>query len=630
MLWWALFWVAWAEPEVTEHTEVYYNARLALREGRALDAAKFWLLRNALEDHTGRVSPHDADFHSVTWAALGDLGICQDGHPTDEAGAGIWPVAFHNWVVRNRTRRPRTDRPRSFETFEVGRQQRFISIGDVLDLDELKSVRLHRWGCLRPRFALLAAGESIAGDLSDRQVSTRLMRHLLEQGRATLDTERVRGTAAIEARLFDIDLKLTELAAREARRKERERARRGRTLGLSRESVSAMREEAPESTLSPDSDAARILDASVDWPAEEWMAISPERRLFLFDHAASWTGRLDALDGVALGVIDRLIEEGQGVEVSRWIAHQSEASDPEAIWGGERGKRLMALGDEAGFGERAVIALHRGVHHLERGDLPSSMTSLAYALRHAPDSRASEEVHSLSLRWLSYVASQFEITDALLLTLMELVPRREYGLLLEDLMWGAAFRADQTSFERGVRHQVGRGALGRRIELLEPLAQGRIGGFATRVRTGLRESPNETLRFLSQLVQRLELEDADVRAAHRPTLVHLRDLLEPLASSGDGGRQGKAAGAVLDRVLAIGDGLGGLGVAASQRERARALDPDREVYAGSVRLAPSDPLPWPFYASEIAAPSVFTPMSLRPVEWRDAQGEWVFGWSISG
>ncbi len=643
MLWsWAVLTLAWGGPvtsgpdlaEPTEHTVIYYNARMAMREGQPLEAAKLWLLRNALEDLTESVSPHDADFNSVAWAALGEMGVCQDGQPTDEAGAGLWPLALHNWVVRNRTRKVKPKRPRPFASFEVGRQQRFISMGDVLGVEELKTVRLYRWGCARPRLALLSAGKSITADLSDRQISASLLRHLLEKGRNTLADGRVRGWATIEARLFDIDLQLTALAAREARQKARERARKGRGVGLSRESVTAMADDAPAYTLSPDGEAARILRECVNWPVREWMALSPERRLFLFDHAKAYGGHPATLDATALGIVDQLIDRGEGEEVEKWIAHRVASDDraaQEAIWGGTRGQRLLTLDRDTGFRERSVIALHRGVAHLERGELPSAMRSMAFALQDAPDSRVADDVQSLSRRWLSYVASQFEITDDLLITLQELVPRRDYAVVLEDLMWRAAFHADQASFERGLRHQTGRGALERRVAVLHPLAKGDIGRFAVLIRDGLSESPSETLRFLNQLVQRLELEDADVRAAHLPTLAKIRLYLLPLSSEvGNTGRQSRTIASLVQRTQAIIEGLGGLGLDATARERARSLAPTGEVYAGSIRLAPADPLPWPFRASDVPAPSVFTPLKLTPEEWRDESGEWVFGWRIGG
>jgi len=629
MFWYALIGLSWASPEVSDHTVIYYNARMALREDEPLEATKLWLLRNALEEHEGSVSPHDADFHSVTWAALGDMGVCPDGHPTDEEGAGLWPLALHNWVVRNRSRMSKPKRPKPFQTFEIGRQQRFISIGDVLSVEELETVRLYRWGCVRPRLALLAAGESVVARLSDRQVSARLLQYLLERARTTLVPERVRGLSTIDARLFDIHLQLTALAAREARRKASERARQGRVLGMSRASITAMRDDEPGYTFSADSEPARILLESLDWPASEWMSLSPERRLFLYDHAKEYTGAKETLDATGLEIIDHLVEDADGEEVEKWIAHRT-SDDSSAIWGGARGQSLMALDRESGFKERSVIALHRGVNHLEQGDLSGSMRAFAYALRLSPESRVGEEVHSLGLRWLTYVASQFEITNELLVTLRQLVPRREYSLLLEDLMWGAAFRADIGSFERGITNQAGRGALERRIALLHPLAKGDVNGFSLRMKKGLSESPSETMRFLKQLVQRLELEDAAVRTAHLPTMERLSDQLEPLADPSSTGRQTRTAEALLQRIQAIRDGLGVSNPWESVVERARSLDPDSEVFAGAVRLAPSDPLPWPFRPSDVAAPSVFSAMKLVPEEWRDEDGEWVFGWSIRG
>ena len=257
------------------------------------------------------------------------------------------------------------------------------------------------------------------------------------------------------------------------------------------------------------------------------------------------------------------------------------------------------------------------------------MRSMAYALRYSTESRAADEVHSLSLRWLTYLASQFEITDDLLITLQELVPRREYSILLEDLMWSAAFRADRVSFERGERNQAGRGALERRLSTLRPLANGDVGGFTGLIKSGLARSPSETTRFLDQMLDRLELEDGDVRASHIPTLVRIRQLLEPLTTDERAGRQGKKARELMDRSQAILEGLDALGPDASTRDRARSLDPDSEVFAGSVRLAPSDALPWPFSESGAPAPSVFTTIELTPIEWKEDDG-WVLGWSIEG
>ena len=629
MAWLVLITLAIAQSLPTDHTLIYYNARMALREGETLEAIKLWLLRNALEEQTGQVSPHDGDFHSVTWAALGELGVCPDGHPVDEDGAGLWPIAMHNWVLRNMGRREPPRRPRAFDAFRLGRQSRFIAIGDVLSATEMGSVRLFRGACSRPRVALVAAGELPNADLSDRQVAARLLRYLLQQTRESLDAEQVRGRAVIEARLFDLNLQLASLAARQARQQAQERSRMARLIGLARESIEAMNARAPTTTLTADSEPARILTASLSWPVSEWMALSADRRRFIFDHALRYTGDVEALKVIAQDIIDALIVQGEGGEVDAWIALYSslEGTNPQVIWSGERGGRLLALDQESGFTERGVIALHRGVQDLEQGDLAGALRSLAYALQLAPESRASDDLQGLSLRWMSYVAGQFEITEQLLVTLQELLPRREYGIILEDLMWRAAFHADMASFQRGIDNQLSRGAPERRITQLMPLAVGDLRRFSMQIRDGLAETPSETLRFIAQLVQRLELEDADVRTAHIPTLENLRRLLRPLANS-ETGRQGRLAGELMDQTLAIIEGVGGQGRTA--RDQARTLSPEGEVYAGSVRLAPADPLPWPFRSAEVAAPSVFSPIRLTPREWAEPSGALVFGWDIEG
>jgi hypothetical protein len=647
MLWLALLGVirltagtaAAAEPEPSEETVVYYNARMALRDGHALDAVELWFLRNALENHSGLVSPYDADFRSVTWAALGELGLCQDGYAKDVDGAGLWPLALHNQVLRNIGRGKPSRPQRPFLAFEVDRQQRFVSITDVLGSKELATLKVSRSRCTRPWLAKLAAGESLTAKLSDRQVATRLLRHLLTKARTTLAEGRVRGLAVLDARLFDIDLQLTALAAREARDDARKATRRGRELGLSRASTTAMTEAAPTTTLDPDSAAAAVLRACVAWPTSEWMALSPDRRLYLFTRArtdgASPEASAEAFDKLGLGIVDALIAAGEGDATEAWIgalaADGPAALDPakrRVIWDGSRGQALLALDGDAGFHERAAIALHRGVDQLARGELMDALRSLAFARQHADESRAAGDVAGLSLRWLSYVAGQFALSSELLVTLQELVPRQDYAVILEDLLWSAAFHADRRSFDDGLANQVGRGALERRLTLLAPLAAGDLRRFSAGIRAGLAESPGETLRFLDLFVQRLELEDAGVRAAQLPTLVGIRQLLAPL-ETGEGGRQGRTAALLMARTLAIAGGVGGL-PEASVRDRARALAPGGEVFAGSIRLAPADPLPWPFRAPEPSAPSVFVPIELRPVEWRDASGELVFGWSIRG
>ena len=616
--------------EPTDAALVYFNARMALREGRPREAVQLWLLRNTIESEHGVVSAYDEDFRSVTWAALGQLGLCPDGFPRDTAG--LWPLALHNWVVRNMRSPPMGGGPSPYAAFAVGRQQRHVSLRDVLDASELKAVHFERSGCL-VRFPLLIdAGEMPYARLDDQAVAARVLRQLLRRADRTLTRDRSVGRGVIQARIFDLNLRLAGLAARAQRRAEREARREGRRSGLSAPELAEQRASSPGVQIRADSEEGRILRESLSWPAEEWMALSSERRQFLFGHAAHLAEDTTATRPLALAITDRLIESQQGRELQSWIAHVSASGEAEArrlVWHGERGRRLLSLDRETGFRERSVIAVHRGVDALSGGQLPEAIRAFAHALRWAEDSRDGAEVRGLARRWLSFVAAQFRVTDALFRMLHTVLPRADYAAVLEDQLWHAALGADRDSFERCVRHAVGRGALSYRIAVLTPLAHGDAGAFTTDIGQRLAASPHGTQRFLRRFVQRLQAEDAEVRSRHVPTVTRLKRLLEDeLARSEGRRRRQRAVETLLTELRAIAEGATGVVAELHDGDRAHALSADREVFAGSLRVAPSDALPWPFAVAEVTPPAVFTPISLRPEEWRAPSGALIFGWRV--
>ncbi len=610
----------------------YANARVALRDGRADDAIRFWLLRNAIESQSGRVSEADADFRSVTWAALGQLGLCPDGYLHDDDGAGLWPLALHNWLLKSLRRPPRGAGPSAYDAFALGRQQRHISLSDVLDLDELRALKLGSTGCFARLPLLVAAGEGATGQLEDKRVAARVLRHLLRQALGTLRPEQVRGRAVIEARIFDINLRIADLAARATRRRQRELRREGLQRGLSRTELADHAATETRVEIQPDSEEGRILQRSLTWPVDEWMALSPERRRVLFTYAARLAPDSPALQPLILGIVDHLVDARQGSEVQSWVALLGEGGDGASrrlVWQGERGRRLLALDRASGFRERSVVALHRGVDLLAAGELPAALRSFAHALRWAEDSRSADEVRSLARRWLSFVASQFRVTDDLFAMLRTVLPRADYSAVLEDQLWHAALGADQPSFERCVRHQLGRGAQEQRVALLTPLAKGDAGAFVTGLETNLAESPYFARRFLQQFVERMQAQDATVRSRQMPTLQQLEAILQGvLARDAAGKRPQRALETLVAELRAVIDGVSeGLGAVATS-DGAYTLSPDRELFAGSLRVAPSDPLPWPFVAADPEPPSVFSPLPLVPEEWRDESGALVYGWRI--
>lgn len=619
---------AFAGDALPKQTLVFYNARLSLRGDQPTEVLKLWLLRNGLVEQ-GEHGRHDEDFRSAVWAALGDLGLCQDGFPKDERGAGLWPLALHNWVVHTVAKGPLPEVQPPFDAFEVGRQQRLISLNDVLSAEELRSTVFSRTSCLLPRVTLLDMGERPWLDLSDRLAAGRLMRRLLAMSLTTLVREKVQNVAAVEARIFDLDLALAELQARRARQEGFAAKQRARSLGVSEVGAKEVRDAA--AAWPANSEQAAFLRRALSWRASEWLTLSPARRLSLFAQARPYSQDPDALERLVLAVIDGLIERGRGEELELWIGFLDASDAPgrrSALIAGERGKRLLELDTSTGFRERAAVALHRGVAFLEAGLLEDALRSFAYTMAHAEESREPSVTLALARRWLSYVLSRYRTNEDILAMLKALVPQQEYNAVAEELIWKAALRADTPSFELAVASLRRGSALDARVEKLRSLAHGRAGEMVTELRDDASKEPYFTLRFARQFLEKLEAEEADVRAAHIPTLKLLMGVLDPLAvRGGEPSSHARTAGQLSDRAQAILEGLGSLEKSVSAK--AQALSPRHEAFAGAIRLAPADPLPWPFRAPVPEAPSAFTPLVLEPVEWRDAKGTLVLGWRLT-
>ncbi len=519
--------------------------------------------------------------------------------------------------------------PAPWDVFEVGRQQRSISLQDVLSAEELRSVTFFRTDCLLPATTALRFGRTPFLDLKDRLSAGWLLRDLLVKSRATLVREKVRNLSVVEARIFDLDLVLADLEARKARRNARSIAQQARVAGVSAAGAAELRGKLE--TLPEDSPQAAFLRRSLTWTPQEWLALNRERRLFLFARAQPLSKEPDARQKLMLGIIDELLRRKDGKELEAWIGFVGASDSTElrgALTSGERGKRLLELDESTGFRERAVVALHRGVGFLEAGELQESLRSFAYAMQQAETSREATVTLGLARRWLSYVLSRYETNDEVIATLKALVPRQEYNAVIEDLVWRAALRADDRSFERITRTARRGGSFDATLARLQPLSQGKPGELATRLRDALPEEPSSVLRFVRQLIENIEAEDADVRRANVPTLERVLEVLRPLTvESRTAKSQSRTADELMERTQSILDGLSHLDD--SMSGNARALSPTRSTFAGSIRLAPADPLPWPFRPPEPEAPSVFTPIVLEPVEWRDAKGALVFGWRLT-
>jgi hypothetical protein len=610
--------------------ETFLNARISLREGNATDAVKFWMLHKSLFQIERQVNEFEADFRSVLWASLAELSLCPDGVPLDTGGgAALWQLAAHNWLIVNGGREG-AEQQNPFDAFEAQTQQRFVSVHDVLSSEELKTVEFAAGStCFLPNVVQFNRGESLIVALDDPLIFIPLLRYLLQQSLTSLNRKKVFSTVPIEARIFDLDLALVEAQRNSLKRKGRAAEQLAREVGVT---VSGARSAAKlAEQWKPDSPQAEFLRRSLLWKSSDWMLLSPKRRLFLFAQAQFFAPPGEALEKVFLSIIDELISQKNGDELGQWLGFLNDAkrnAQKSLLFEGQRGEQLLSMDAQNGFKERSVISLHRGVSFLAGGQLFEALSAFSFALAKADESSQAEKCRSLSLRWLSFVLAQFEATPEVIAVLRATVPKRDYATVIEDLVWRAAWLADEASFERLASTVPPGGSFDAKIENLRPLALGKSGALANRLRDAALDQPFLTLRFVKQLMERLQLENADVRKAQLPTLKVLLEVLAQIEVSQ--GPKSSTARTAKEQIAVVNSMLDGLLVFnESAQAKARSLDPQRETFAGNIRLAPSDALPWPFTMPEPTPPSPLVPLKLVPIEWRDEAQQLVFGWKFS-
>ena len=171
-----------------------------------------------------------------------------------------------------------------------------------------------------------------------------------------------------------------------------------------------------------------------------------------------------------------------------------------------------------------------------------------------------------------------------------------------------------------------RSRMGRLIKNLESILGNQNENFIslgeTAERPGVRR---RQIRFAKDYLERLSLEPIDVRAKHILLLQALKDSLQEKSTELRGSMK-KSAGRLSDEIQIQLDALGQLDESIRGQARSSALD--WTAYAGSVRLAPADEVPWPFGVPSDRVPSAFRPLRLEPVEWRSENRELVYGWRI--
>lgn len=589
-----------AAPSDDAFRRVFFNARLALREERNSDAVKLWLLNHSLSLDKQQASAYQADFRSVLWASYERMGWCPDGLLSDdEGGAGIWPLAAANILLRNLTMR-RFDKKAPIEGldwFKKGEQSRPIAVTDFLSARELKTVKFSPRPC--ETFEKMKRTYGAAG--ANRTKFAHELLYYLYLAQKHIDEDKIVSFAPIEARVLDTLLYFLDQGERSP------------TAG------------------SYEADANRLLTDASNWAPDEWYDLQSERRTFLFSRASDHMEDAHRTE-VILFMIDALIADKKGDELKKWIAFLEAAESPklrELVWQGERGKRLLLLTPEDGFTERGVVAWHRGIDFLSRGNLRESLRSLGLAIRYGDESSEVEAIRMGARRWISYIAGYYEVNDTLMATLKEVLPYEDFSAVLQDLLWRSILRFDSKSFDKLQQYVNTRSAAAARFEQFDTMAKGKLTQFFAGIRKLFREEPTLAGRYLRTYLDELEKEDASVRLSHRTLLGELQLELTRLSKEQDtrGRRKNRF---VLELLVRIDGILRGLPHRAerSRDEAIRALNPNATIFAGNVRVPPKDAVPWPFVTGDLRAPSIFQPFRIEPVEWRDAKNDIVFGWRV--
>jgi hypothetical protein len=589
---------------------VFANARLAARDGKNLEVFQLWLLNNSSHVRGERSRYHD-DLLSVLWVAASRLGMCPDRLEKDDRSASLWPISLHNYVIGAINQREPFS-PTFFEgldSFELGKQNRFVSYESIVSPVEIKNLRLRIGSCLaRDRLLLLSEnlrvkkGSEISQRRAEREKIARSLIHLLEIAKRQVNASKVRSFAVLDARLFDLRLFV----------------------------ATSERQRNLDSILFEQDSLDRLKAHALGWTEEEWASLKPQRQLVLYQKVSAEFPP-EHRDRIVLAMLDKALERRDGNSAELWIAlYLAKASRErrQVIWSNERGSRLLSLDAEAGFHERGVIGLHRGIDELERGAMRESLRSFGLALKHASESTQPEEVKRSVRRWVSHSLSVFQADAALVAVLKEVLPREDYNPVAQDLTWGAAFRSDVKSFRTLLGSFPNRGTSVTRLEKLEPLAKGNVSQFAAEFERDFFEEPSPTSKFLLAFLNALEREDRYLQQKLFPLVKMMRTSVENYAKKGEKGTASMRGNikSALERMDAFVSGLDKKGFQ-TQDESIRALNPDKTLFAGSVKVLPGDEIPWPFEIRDIPMPNVFEPIEMIPQEWM-ANQEAEFGWSL--
>ncbi len=536
---------------------IFHNAWLAARDDAYTEVLQHWYLFQSLAiDRQAYAAP----FASLLWATVDHLDLCPENLELDRAGAELWPLVLHNYLIRHRkdSDRPPQLKPEGVEAFQSGFQRRRVALTTTLEAPEMLALEVQRFPC---------SAVAQSRDLDDRALKEP----------AAKSGSRVKVVKEERARLLLAFLRQARLHWQEGDA--------ARLLDLRIFSIQLYLEEKGQADAALVEQAAALADAELDADtiafipqliAESDLPLARRRTLLL-----EWLDRAIARQDAAgtrriIGLIDRL--------------------DPDArvlIWSGVRGERLVAWGEN--FPEGSALALHQALDYYGQRQILPTLRSLAESTRLGAADDASAV---LAMKWIKFILLQYRFEGRLLDFLRQYLKPATFKAMAQDLMWTSVFYRERYFIEQTQTRDL----LGYRLRSMQDklslIAAGRDGQV---IKALEKDEPRQALQFIRSFTEQLS-------GQSQPLIVRMEFLLRGMQKVVD--RQVGHSALQQDVRLAL-DALLIRAGALSEQQKDRQVAAGASVMLGTVAVEPSGAAPWPFPDPERVGLNVFRAIHLR-------------------
>ena len=374
-----------------------------------------------------------------------------------------------------------------------------------------------------------------------------------------------------------------------------------------------------------------ILSKALNWTPEEWSSISPERRFHLLTVLESEKLLTqEQFEHLCIRLIDGFIHLNEGEEVSSLLSFlqvEKKIKIQKLIWNGERGEKLIHLGQESGFQEQSLIAIEKALLNYKKNKIAESIKYFATALQKSHISEREKEYQALSLKWIRYISKNHEFTDDLLKTLHSILREEVRKGVFYDLAWTALFYRDVKSFDNLVATMKKRSRNTRNLKLLRPFAQGEIHVGLTQLQALFKDSPRRGLKLMLKYLEFLKKEETSTQLQQHRVLLEFKKLLQQVLDFEDlpnSYRKKK----IPETVQALSQILLGQNALLGRNTSLKDAHSSGAIFSGTLTAEPPMSLSWEFLAPRVPSPDWQEAFRITPWEYQSKSGKIVFGYRL--